>query len=159
MTRSRPASPNGNEKATPIDAHVGNRIRLRRMMLGLPMTQVAKNLGVSWQQLRKYEQATDRTSASMLYLIASALGVTVDFFFAEFQLNETNERAVECVQMSAITDVLTRDTRGQRIGQLIASYWRIEDAKQRRHALGLMHALAGQAKSPQPNTAPNRSSP
>jgi len=68
------ASPNETTSPTIIDMHVGNRIRLRRMALGLPMTEVAKNLGVSWQQLGKYEQAKDRTSASMLYLIASALG-------------------------------------------------------------------------------------
>jgi transcriptional regulator with XRE-family HTH domain len=124
------------------------------MMLGLPMTELAKNLGVSWQQLRKYEQATDRTSASMLYQIASALGVTADFFFAELRNKETDQRAVECLQTSAIADVLTRDVRGQRIGQLIASYWRIEDANQRRHVLGLMHALADQADAAYSDTKP-----
>jgi hypothetical protein len=61
MTRSGPPTVNGNAKPTPIDAHVGNRIRLRRMTLGLPMTEVAQRLGVSWQQLGKYEQARDRT--------------------------------------------------------------------------------------------------
>jgi transcriptional regulator with XRE-family HTH domain len=125
------ASPNGNAKPTPIDAHVGNRIRLRRMVLGLPMTEVAKNLGVSWQQLGKYEQAKDRASASMLYLIASTLGVTVDFFFAELQSDETNRPVDDRLQTADIPELLTRDARGQHISQLIASYWRIEDAKQR----------------------------
>jgi transcriptional regulator with XRE-family HTH domain len=131
------------------------------MALGLSMTEVAKNLGVSWQQLGKYEQARDRTSASMLYLIASALGVPVDFFFAELQLDETNENAVERSQASAIAEVLTLDARGQHIDQLIASYWRIEDAKQRRHIIRLLQALAGQVKATKLNTsrAPIRASP
>jgi transcriptional regulator with XRE-family HTH domain len=124
------------------------------MTLGLPMTEVAKNLGVSWQQLGKYEQARDRISASMLYLIASALGVPVDFFFAELQLEKTKVSAVARLQASAIGDVLTLDARGQHIDQLIASYWRIGDAKQRRHIHDLMQALAGQAKTPKPNTKP-----
>jgi transcriptional regulator with XRE-family HTH domain len=154
MTHSGSATKNGNAKPSPIDAHVGNRIRLRRVTLGLPMTEVAKNLGVSWQQLGKYEQARDRTSASMLYLIASALGVPVDFFFADLQLDETNENKVERLQASAIGEVLTLDARGQHIDQFIASYWRIEDAKQRRHILRLVKSLAGQAKAPKLDRKP-----
>jgi transcriptional regulator with XRE-family HTH domain len=152
VTRSRPATGNGTTSPTFIDAHVGNRIRLRRMTLGLPMTEVAKSLGVSWQQLGKYEQARDRTSASMLYLIASALGVPVDFFFAKLQLDETKENAIERLQTSTIGDALTLDARGQHIDKLIASYWRIEDTKQRRHIIRLLQALAGQAKTPKRTT-------
>jgi transcriptional regulator with XRE-family HTH domain len=151
------ASPNRTASPTIIDAHVGYRIRLRRMSLGLPMTQLAKHLGVSWQQLRKYEQARDRISASMLYLIASALKVTVDSFFDDLQQDETDGSTIECSQTAAIVDQITRDARGQRISHLIASYWRIEDAKQRRHVLGLMHALADQA--PNPDTKPCRDNP
>jgi transcriptional regulator with XRE-family HTH domain len=139
---------------TIIDAHVGNRIRLRRTTLGLPMTVVAKNLGVSWQQLGKYEQARDRISASMLYLIASALDVPVDFFFAELQSDETNERVDDGLQTAAIAALPTHDARGQHIGQLIASYWRIADSKQRGHMLGLVQALGDQAE--EPNMKPHR---
>ena len=156
MTRSRPVTENGDAKPTPIDAHVGNRIRLRRMVLGLPMKKVAKNLGVSWQQLGKYERATDRASASMLYLIASTLGVTVDFFFAEVQSNETNRPLDDQLQTADIPDLLMRDPRRQHISQLIASYWRIEDAKKRRRVLGLIRALADQADAPKLHTQPRR---
>jgi transcriptional regulator with XRE-family HTH domain len=154
MTHVRTTSRSRKAVPTIIDAHVGNRIRLRRMTLGLPMTQVAKKLGVSWQQLGKYEQARDRTSASMLYLIGSALGVPVEFFFAELQLEEMKENVVE-LQASTIGDVLTLDARGQHIDQLIASYWRIEDTNQRRHIRDLVQALAGQAKTTKPNTMPH----
>jgi hypothetical protein len=97
----------------------------------------------------------------MLYLIATVLGVPVEFFFAELQLDKTNENAVERSQASAIGEALTLDARGQHIDQLIASYWRIEDAKQRRHIIRLLQALAGQVKSPKLNTsrAPIRASP
>jgi transcriptional regulator with XRE-family HTH domain len=145
-------SPAGNASPKIIDVHVGSRIRLRRMMLGLSMTQVAKDLGISWQQLRKYERARDRISASRLYLIASALGLTVDFFFADLQHSETNGRAVEPLPTAAIANLLSRDARGQHIDQLIASYWRIGDAKQRSQVLDLLHVLAD--KDPKSNTKP-----
>jgi hypothetical protein len=59
MTRSRPPIVNRTTSPTITDVLVGNRIRLRRTTLGLPMTVVAKNLGASWQQLGKYEHGTD----------------------------------------------------------------------------------------------------
>jgi transcriptional regulator with XRE-family HTH domain len=152
MTRAQPASERGIASPTVIDAHVGTRIRLRRMMLGLPMTQVAKELGISFQQLEKYERASGRISASKLYLIASALGATVDFFFAEIQLDPTDGRSVERSETAVIADLLMRDARGQHIGQLIASYWRIKDARLRRHMLDLIHLLADQADAPNPDT-------
>jgi transcriptional regulator with XRE-family HTH domain len=122
------------------------------MMLGLPMVQVAKSLGISWQQLRKYERASDRISASRLYLIALALGTTIDFFFAEAQLDETNGHAVGRLPIPAIVNLFPHDARGQHISQLIASYWRIADAKQRHRVLDLMHALADE--KPKSNTTP-----
>jgi hypothetical protein len=84
----------------------------------------------------------------------AAMGVAVDFFFAELQPDETNENAVKRLQEAAIGDILTSDARGHHIDQLIASYWRIEDAKQRRHILGLVRTAAGQAKTSKPNTKP-----
>jgi len=80
----------------------------------------------------------------------------VDFFFAELQVDEMNKHAGDGLQTPTIADVLSRDARGQRIGLLIASYWRIEDAKRRRHVLGLLHALADQADAPKLHTKPRR---
>jgi transcriptional regulator with XRE-family HTH domain len=148
------ASPTGNTSPTIIDVHVGNRIRLRRMSLGVPMTQVAKSIGISWQQLGKYERGSDRISASRLYLIASALGMKVDFFFTGLPHDKRNGHAVGRLPTAAIVNLLPRDARGQHIGQLIASYWRIADAKQRRQVLDLMHALAD--KKPEYSTVHQR---
>jgi transcriptional regulator with XRE-family HTH domain len=64
----------------PFDAHVGGRIRVQRRMLGLNQTQLAKSLGVTFQQLQKYENATNRVSASMLQRAAQALGVSFGWF-------------------------------------------------------------------------------
>ncbi|WP_019646171.1 helix-turn-helix domain-containing protein [Novispirillum itersonii] len=61
---------------TPIDLEVGKRIRLRRILLGLTQQQLAAKIGVSFQQVQKYERGLNRVSASRMVPIAAALGVT-----------------------------------------------------------------------------------
>ena len=64
-----------------FDAHIGNRIRERRIALGLASYQLAGVMGVSYQQARKYERGTHRITAGQLYFIASALDVPISYFF------------------------------------------------------------------------------
>ncbi len=64
-----------------IDVFVGGRIRMRRMMLKLSQTQLANELGVTFQQVQKYEKGTNRVGASRLQKIANVLGVPPSFFF------------------------------------------------------------------------------
>jgi transcriptional regulator with XRE-family HTH domain len=65
----------------PIDKHVGSRVRLRRLMLHLNQTDLASRLGVSYQQLQKYEMGANRMGASRLQQISRILQVPVAFFF------------------------------------------------------------------------------
>ncbi|WP_191057841.1 helix-turn-helix domain-containing protein [Geminicoccus harenae] len=64
-----------------IDRHVGERMRIRRIMLGLTQQQMADIIGVSYQQAHKYEKGANRIAAGRLYQVAQALGVEVGFFF------------------------------------------------------------------------------
>ena len=66
-----------------IDRHVGARIRMQRMVRGLSQTKLGEAVGVSFQQIQKYEKGTNRVSSSRLQLIAAVLKVAPDFFFAE----------------------------------------------------------------------------
>lgn len=68
-----------NKQATAIDRHVGGR--LRRTMLGLSQTELARLVGITFQQVQKYEQGTNRIGASRLYEFADVLGVTVAHFY------------------------------------------------------------------------------
>ena len=65
----------------PIDKHVGSRVRMRRMMLGMSQTAVGDALGLTFQQVQKYEKGTNRISASRLQEICQILQVPVPFFF------------------------------------------------------------------------------
>ena len=64
-----------------IDIHVGTRIRTRRKMLGISQPLLGKSIGVTFQQIQKYERGANRVGSSRLYLLAHALGVQVSYFF------------------------------------------------------------------------------
>lgn len=70
-----------SETPNPIDVHVGQRVRLRRKQRGLSQGRLAEALGLTFQQIQKYERGTNRVSASKLYGIAMVLGVPVGFFY------------------------------------------------------------------------------
>ena len=67
----------------PIDVHVGSRIRLRRTMLGLSQEKLGESLGITFQQVQKYEKGTNRVGASRLQNIAGILDAPVAFFFED----------------------------------------------------------------------------
>ena len=68
-------------QANPIDVHVGSRVRTRRTMLGLSQEGLASRLGITFQQVQKYERGANRMGSSRLYDISVALDVPVSFFF------------------------------------------------------------------------------
>ena len=65
----------------PVDVHVGKRIRHRRLLAGMTQNQLAKPVGIRFQQLQKYETGANRISASRLWDVAEALDVDISFFF------------------------------------------------------------------------------
>lgn len=79
--RSTSGAPN------PVDVHVGNRIRLRRNLLGYSQQFMARKLGLTFQQIQKYERGCNRVGASRLWDISRVLKVSMDFFFEEMDEN------------------------------------------------------------------------
>jgi transcriptional regulator with XRE-family HTH domain len=67
----------------PVDVHVGQRLRLRRSIMGVSQTQIADKVGLTFQAIQKYERGENRISASRLYQFAQILGVPVAYFFDE----------------------------------------------------------------------------
>lgn len=75
------------KKPHPIDTHVGGRVRLRRTMLGMSQDKLADSLGLTFQQIQKYEKGVNRIGASRVFEIARVLGVPIQFFFDDFDVN------------------------------------------------------------------------
>ena len=79
-----------DKKPNPVDIYVGGRLRLRRMMCGLSQEVLGEKVGVTFQQIQKYERGTNRIGASRLYEISEHLNTPISFFFQGYK-KETNE--------------------------------------------------------------------
>ena len=77
----------------PVDIHVGNRLRARRILLGISQEKLADSVDLTFQQVQKYERGTNRISASRLYQFAKILDVPVAYFFEKFAGNSNDEFA------------------------------------------------------------------
>lgn len=74
-------SPDKDSRASPIDTHVGARIRLRRTLLGMSQERLGEALGLTFQQVQKYERGVNRVGASRLFDLSRVLDVSISFFF------------------------------------------------------------------------------
>ncbi|MBV1837378.1 helix-turn-helix domain-containing protein [Acetobacter estunensis] len=83
----------GESRSGNIDAHVGARIRLRRTMLGLSQEKLGEAIGLTFQQVQKYERGTNRVSASRLFDIARVLDVPIGFFYDDMMREDGQESA------------------------------------------------------------------
>lgn len=68
-----------------VDRHVGNRVRMRRLLVAMSQEKLGELLGITFQQVQKYEKGSNRVSASRLYQISRVLGVPVQYFFDELK--------------------------------------------------------------------------
>ncbi len=103
MTTQKEPAAKPQNRATDTDRHVGNRIRERRIMLGLSQQQMADMIGVTYQQAHKYERGINRISAGRLYEIARVLAVPVAYFFEDLedaQPREMSPRQRMCLELA-----------------------------------------------------------
>ena len=93
-----------------IDVHVGQRVRQRRVLCGLSQTELANAIGLTFQQLQKYERGMNRISASKLWQISQVLVVPVQWFFKEFvEPKDEDDKRKESLQMKRETLELVRN--------------------------------------------------
>lgn len=125
----------------PIDKHVGSRVRMRRMMVGMSQEKLGESLGITFQQIQKYEKGTNRIGASRLQQISIVLGVPVAFFFEGAPTLVPNEEGFsEAASPTFVNDFLaTSDGLA-----LTRNFMRISDSKVRRRIVELVAAIAGE---------------
>ena len=139
VLRTNSAGPDmKRESPDPIDLHVGNQIRARRMLGGISQASLAHHLGVTFQQVQKYEKGKNRMSVSRLQEAARFLRVPVAHLF-EGAPGHTPVPVGTAETSSAIVDFLST-AEGMRLNK---AFVRIKDAKLRRHIIALVRALAG----------------
>ncbi len=81
MAKSRQAYGRGTGTLHPVDVHVGARVRQRRTLLGMNQTKLGQAIGLTFQQVQKYERGTNRISASRLFELSQVLDVPIQYFF------------------------------------------------------------------------------
>lgn len=123
----------------PIDIHVGSRVRLRRTMLGLSQEKLGESLGITFQQIQKYEKGTNRVGASRLQNIAGILNVPVSFFFEDAPGGEAVlPGGLEETSTGYVVNFLS-SSEGL---QLNRAFVKISDPKIRRRIIDLVKSLA-----------------
>ncbi|ATO56822.1 helix-turn-helix domain-containing protein [Bartonella sp. 1-1C] len=129
MTKTR-------KKPDPMDIYVGTRIRLRRNILGLTQEKLGEKLGITFQQIQKYEKGTNRVGASRLQAIAEIMDVPVSYFF---------DKGISIQSLEGFTESDNNfiDFCSSSEGiQLMRAFTNISDAKVRRKIIDLAKALS-----------------
>ena len=129
----------------PTDKHVGSRVRMRRMMLSMSQEKLGDALGLTFQQVQKYEKGTNRIGASRLQQISQILQVPVSFFFEGAPAAVTighHDGMSEAPSPAYVSDFLaTPDGLA-----LIKSFMKIKDSKLRRRIVDLVEQITGSDK-------------
>jgi transcriptional regulator with XRE-family HTH domain len=123
----------------PIDKHVGSRVRMRRMLMGMSQEKLGEALGLTFQQVQKYEKGTNRIGASRLKQISQVLGVPIGFFFDGAPATSGEEGGfAESPSTGYVADFLSTSEGVQ----LNKAFIRIRDQKVRKRIVDLVNALA-----------------
>ncbi len=140
-------------RATPMDVHIGARIRLRRTGLGMSQEKLGEAIGLTFQQVQKYERGTNRVVASRLHDLSVALNVPISFFYDDLSTEladrhdaspaaqagrRANGFAEQQERFGPEPKVLSGDT-----ADLVAAFERVSDPSARRTVIDMVRALAG----------------
>ena len=127
------------KRPNPTDVYVGSRVRMRRKMLGLSQERLGERLGITFQQIQKYEKGTNRVGASRLQAMAQALDVPVAFFFPD---NAPEQAAGLGEDGSAFMMDFMSTSEGL---ELSRHFMRVRNSKTRRKIIELVRAVADDA--------------
>lgn len=125
----------------PIDRHVGARVRMRRLLISMSQERLGEALGITFQQIQKYEKGANRIGASRLQQIAKILGVPVEFFFDGAPSGDVSA-AVGFGDMPQPTFVSDFMATSEGV-QLTRAFVKIADPQVRRRLIDLVETLAG----------------
>ena len=132
------------KKPNPVDTHVGSRVRLRRMLLGMSQERLGDSMGLTFQQVQKYEKGVNRIGASRLFQISKILDVPVQFFFEEAPYAGEAGKAPGLAEADSEGFIL--EFLNSREGlELNRAFVKIGDAKVRKSVVDLVRALSSSA--------------
>ena len=128
----------------PIDVHVGARIRVRRTLLGLSQEKLGEMIGLTFQQVQKYERGSNRVGASRLFDLARVLDVPMSFFFEDMDdkpSGRQSRRRGAAEDRASYTAAGSPITKRETL-ELVRAYYHIDDADVRRRVFDLVRAMS-----------------
>lgn len=138
-----PSPEKAKGKPEPVDIHVGRRIRMRRVWMQVTQMALAEAIGVTFQQVQKYEKGTNRVGASRLQQIADALDAPVSYFFEDMPGAAAVDGGDRSGQKRLQPEIMEFASSDEGLA-LIRAFSRITDKRVRSRTLGLVKALAEQ---------------
>jgi len=123
-----------------IAKHIGSRVRMRRMRLGLSQQELADRIGLSWQQVQKYEHGVNRLAGSRLWDISCALECPVEWFFEGLQHDAANGGNGSVNGEGKTGEETMPDEEAE---LLVRAYWAIDDSKIRNRFRALLDTISG----------------
>ena len=142
---------------SPIDIHVGARVRLRRTMLRMSQEQLAAALGLTFQQVQKYEHATNRVSASRLYQLCRIFKVPISFFFEDIDAKVRTAHSFGSPKPAQLAPGQDDPLRQPDIIDLIDTYYRISSPRLRARFLKFVRELADSGENSKRTGRPRKS--
>ncbi len=137
----------GSRRPNPIDVHVGSRVRFRRMLLGMSQEKLGEKLGLTFQQVQKYEKGINRIGASRLFDLAQVLGVSVQFFYEEAPSQEGHSCPPQGFAEKPDEHSIVEFLRSRDGLELNRAFVRISDVKARRAIVDLVRSLANDGQT------------
>jgi transcriptional regulator with XRE-family HTH domain len=137
------------KQANPIDAQVGHRVRLRRMLIGMSQEKLGELLGLTFQQVQKYEKGVNRIGAGRLFHVAQILGVPIEYFY-EGVVDQLPGAATGFAEDAGRPPVMEFLSSGEGL-QLSLAFMRIKDAKVRKRVLDLVKSLGEETGNSKPS--------
>ena len=131
-----------SDKPNPIDVHVGARVRLRRTLLGMSQDKLGEAIGLTFQQVQKYERGANRVGASRLYDLSRVLDVPVSFFFDDLSPETAAAAGAPPSEREPAGQYEPDPMMRRETLELVRAYYRITDPQIRRRLFDLTKAIA-----------------
>lgn len=130
-------------RPSPIDVHVGTRIRLRRTLLGMSQEKLGEALGLTFQQVQKYERGVNRVGASRLFDLSRVLDVPISFFFDDLPDSLSGLAGKRATGMGDSQEGFEEENMNRRETlELVRAYYRISDPSIRKKVFELIKSMA-----------------
>lgn len=134
---------NNSRRANPVDKHVGERVRMRRMLLGMSQERLGEHLGLTFQQVQKYEKGVNRIGASRLFDLAHVLGVPIQFFYENMPASVSGLVAAPGMAEPGGENYVADFLSSRDSVELNKAFARITDVRVRRSIVDMVKSVAG----------------